>query len=307
MFQCETTSAIERVLLKKPNSAGQRKCTFPDEFSTHVHQICLTYLVPEAPFRINLDYREMAICTKKAAISPIPATVFDDLLDLVIENLYYDVFPRYMLYEGIEPGYDNSQPATRPLTPIEEFKEDELLEDVESLSVNDFSFQVDVPNRLSHQTSQIFDFMRSTASSIYSDVDLSDGEMDELDTEFDSNFYSLMNSHGTKYSQTIVGQEEESYFDLDDSSGGRRVSSLQDSNSKTLSVDSGIALTEAHDKNGIDAINMIFDTYQTPTIEIPAETKFNVKSERIKSPKSDKNPKHWKSLLRNSFRGTFMR
>ena len=294
------------MLLRKQNSIQQMKATFPDEYATNVHEICLTYLVPSAPFNVQLNRREMTVCTKKAATSPIPATIFDTLLDLVIENLYYNVFPRYMLKVGIEPAYDPLELRSPPLTPIEELSdEDESIIDQESLDCDNLEFQVDPQNQLYHRTSQVFDYMCSTASSVYSDIECSDDDDElNLDGEFDPDFYSLMNSHGTKYSQQSIEPVEDSFFDFDESTAN-------DSNSLVAKIDpaNSVETKSGQSPEDLDTINMIFDTYQNPPKYLPKrkgslEPTFNNKNG---GQKSQKESKSWRSLIRNSIRGTFMR
>ena len=239
------------------------------------------------------------LCTKRAAISPIPATIFDDLLDLVIENLYYNVFPRYMLKVGIEFPYQyDAQP---PLTPIDEISnEEDYFDEQESIDCNSYEFKIDVPNQLLHRTSQVFDYMCSTASSVYSDIEYSDdGDEQDFSGDFDSNFYSLMNSHGTKYSQQTI--TEEIYFNFDDNSASKI------SSDKTLS-------TLTSDPKDLEAINMIFDTYNPPS-DLPKRknsldpnlNKHLLQKTQIGVQKSQKDHSGWKTLIRNSMRGTFMR
>jgi hypothetical protein len=89
----EFTRSLERF---ENNCGGRNYGKFPQDYSTHVHQICLTYLVDTAPYKLGLDSLEILKVVKGAKTPTIPLNLFDDLLQLVLEDLFLNCYPNFL-------------------------------------------------------------------------------------------------------------------------------------------------------------------------------------------------------------------
>ena len=98
------TRSLERF---QTGASSRNYGKFPEKYSTHVHQICLTYLVDSAPYQLglggsgeNADLRHSDLEIRKVASlasqSPIPLNLFDTLLLLVLEDLYAGCYPSFV-------------------------------------------------------------------------------------------------------------------------------------------------------------------------------------------------------------------
>jgi hypothetical protein len=210
---------IERFLTGTPTTIDQRKACFPDKFAVHVHQICLTYLVSHAPFQIQVDSKLVHITATKAAQSPIPLTVFDNLLDEILEVLFEEVFPRFAQhFHLVDPAKLQIRSHT-PQKRIEREKRDSwwptsnrdsamtvpdddneircalprhapVLDRIEEVTEPDYDPDYayseseyscyEPAESLRHKTSSIFAYIHENAPSIFSEI-----ELDDRDADFD--------------------------------------------------------------------------------------------------------------------------
>jgi hypothetical protein len=291
-------NSIDRVLFNEKRRVDQLKQKFPDNYAVHVHQICLTYLTPDAPFYLNFNRRLMNICAARAAISPIPITVFDDLLDVVVGNLYKNVFPSFVQSHGLWKDFRASM-LSPPLSPIEaQYKdlEDELLSlDGNSDAGDRYSYQA-IPRTLAHKTSQVLEYIVTTASSIYSDV--------EYDSASDVDF--------SGYSPTDLKPEFQG-FELRDEQPGSGPSSASSPMSKhnyyskTVSLDAVKkpkynARDEKRPKSANDAEDTFNDLFEIYAPVLPYR---QIKLEKEDTSGKRKKPKNWKKLINKKIHGMF--
>ncbi|KAJ3270074.1 hypothetical protein HDV01_000568 [Terramyces sp. JEL0728] len=149
-----------------------KKMVIPDEMSRNVHQICLTYLVADAPLDLRLDQKIVNVAAMRASLSPIPINIFDEVLDAVVMSLYEEDYHSFALKYNLDIQLANVQSLPSP-------NGTELMDDSEhELNYQDptqiYRSKADDDSRsLHHQTSSILAYIHDTCPSIYSDIPLS--------------------------------------------------------------------------------------------------------------------------------------
>lgn len=172
--------SLERFVDPEPH--GRRNGGyFPESYSMHVHQICLTYLVEGAPFALKVDKTTtfaVKTATQLAALSPIPLNIFDNLLQLILETLFMTVFTDFAYrFDLSEEDKRDLAPRAVPLLSCITIPEDREM-GYPSPSMTDTSFEY---QSLHHKTSAILQTIRKDVmSDIYSDIDISDPYRDSL-------------------------------------------------------------------------------------------------------------------------------
>ncbi len=87
-------SAIEKFGIDQLGNQKPVTVIFPASYVRHVQQVCLTYLVSDCPFPIQLEPRILHTAVSKAARSSIPIDIFDDILCRILEALRFEQFCR---------------------------------------------------------------------------------------------------------------------------------------------------------------------------------------------------------------------
>ncbi|KAJ3254977.1 hypothetical protein HK103_006679 [Boothiomyces macroporosus] len=154
------------------NSSDYKKMVFPDDMTRNVHQICLTYLVADAPLDLSLDQKIVNVAAMRASLSPIPINIFDEVLDAVVMSLYEEDYHSFALKYNLDIQLANVQslPSPNDTEPMDDSDHDLHYDDPAQYYRSDFD---EDRQSLHHQTSSILAYIHDTCPSIYSDIPLS--------------------------------------------------------------------------------------------------------------------------------------
>ncbi|KAJ2997824.1 hypothetical protein HDV02_005094, partial [Globomyces sp. JEL0801] len=141
--------------------------------------ICLAYLVTDAPLQLDVDQRIMNTAAMKASEPFIPVSIFDELIDTVLWNLYTSIFPGFITINRFSHDlYDTLYSARLAPSLLDDTDDDTDLDDdmQTTVSTDEINRYTSVPLSLNHKTSSLLEKIYDDNSSLYSNIESVDEE-----------------------------------------------------------------------------------------------------------------------------------
>jgi hypothetical protein len=115
---------------------------------------------------LQLDPQIVHSVSTLAARSPVPITVFDGIIEMVLDKLYTEQFHQFAKKYNMLPAHLSDSEATQKIQLSVDWTSDMSGEMEYNTTLNS-----NTNGMLRHTTSSILDFIRGTADSIYSEID----------------------------------------------------------------------------------------------------------------------------------------